>query len=97
MYHVCFKSFILFQAMHKIFTICDTNLKTKSQDGKATANIPTDDQLATILTNSQVVCENLQKFLSFAKEKETNFPVLHTLPLKEEALKKLKNELDAAN
>ena len=97
MYHVCFKSFILFQAMHKIFTICSTKLKTKSQDGKATANIPTDDQLATIFTNSQVVCENLQKFLSFAKEKETNFSVLHTLPLKEEALTKLKNELDAAN
>lgn len=81
--------------METSYSIAKALTKQSGSGGKRTFLVPTTDQITKIVTSSRDFILALDNFLTFAKQKEDTFQQLKTIPLTQENLDKLKNDLDS--
>lgn len=68
-------------------------LMTK-KDGKTTFTVPTTGQVAKIVTSTGEFVSTLRDFVNFAQQKESQFPILKELPVKQSTVDKLVGDLE---
>ena len=80
--------------MEESYKVAKKLTNKSGSGGKAQFLVPTTDQMATILTSSEDFISALNSFFEFAKQKESKFPRLKTIPLTQANLDKLKTDLN---
>lgn len=69
-------------------------LSKKDDSGKVQFLVPTAGQITKIIASSEDFISALDSFLKFAKQKESQFPRLKTIPLTQADLDKLNSDLN---
>lgn len=94
--HACTYSFLNFymQNLAAAFKIAK-QLTKKDGSGKKTFVIPDTGEVNALIESAAGFTSSFQGFVAFAVKKQTDFPVLKTLPVSQKDVDQLKADLEA--